>query len=317
MNKNLKISSTAYRVLLLLKLLNERSYNIDELNRIFLSDPFILKTLSKEVILKYLSTLRSSGYKISKPTALNEYRYHLVEAPIAINLSDNELETIVILENYVSGLYQTRLVELYGNFLKNISRYLSKDSISTMDKFRKTHQGLDESFQDNYAQYQDLIKQFEIFCKEDQRIIVKYQYPCDEEEKDIVLEPKLIKYNQNEVFISGYNPIIGERQLINLSYVIEIKQLPIKSKHNNTLSPVIFILKGRVAKGYRLYEDERILESDAESGTIRIAAYVDDKNMLLKRLLKYGDYCEVLYPKSLRENVIALIGNALNNYATL
>lgn len=313
-NLNLKISTTAYRVLLIMKLLNRQGYNVDELNEIFASNKRIKKTLSKEVILKYLSTLRSAGYKISKPCLVNNYSYKLLQAPISIKLKNEALDALVILESYVSSLYQKRLVYTYNNFLHSISRYLCTEQINQLTFLRKKHENLTETLHKRYAQYSSLIQKFENFCIDDQRITVKYKFPRDDEENEVILEPKLIKYNRNEVFISGYNPIVGERQLINLSYVLEMKQLPIKSKHNNTLSPVIFNIKGRVAKGYRLYEDEKIIGTDSETGALKIAAYVDDKNILMQRLLKYGDYCEVLYPKSVRENIISILEEVVKNY---
>ena len=56
MEKKLKISSTAYRVLLLLSKLNEDEYNVNDLNNIFLKNSYIARLFSKDVILKYIST---------------------------------------------------------------------------------------------------------------------------------------------------------------------------------------------------------------------------------------------------------------------
>jgi predicted DNA-binding transcriptional regulator YafY len=36
--------------------------------------------------------------------------------------------------------------------------------------------------------------------------------------------------------------------------------------------------------------------------------------MLIQRLLKYGDYCEILYPVSMRKKMQSIIQETLNNY---
>jgi predicted DNA-binding transcriptional regulator YafY len=159
-----------------------------------------------------------------------------------------------------------------------------------------------------------LIIQFEKYCVEEQRIIITYKLPIEEEEKHIVLEPNSIKYDLNEVYIYGFSPITGEKQLLQMDYIISIKQLPVKSKYNYALSPLIFKLKGRVASGYRAYEGEKVTEIDELTGSITVSAYVEDHNMVLNRLLKYGDQCEILYPKSLRNRVVKTIQDALKNY---
>lgn len=314
MVKKPKISSTAYRVLFLMQLLNRNNYTIDALNEIFYNNTIIARTFSKEVLLKYISTLRAVGYTVSKPTLANNYTYKLIKAPVTIKLSEEELKTLAVIEYHVLSLYQEKLHKNYNNFVKKLSRYLTKNQLNTLELKKKINISKTKDSSSKYSQYADLIKKFEQYCIEDQRIIVKYKFPLDNEEKQIVMEPKSLKYDSNDIYISGYNSITGEKQLLHLNNIQEIKQLPTKSKYNYVLSPIVFKLKGRVAKGYRLYEDEKISETDTEAGTITIAAYVDDVNMLIQRLLKYGDYCEIIYPKPVREKIITMVQDALKNY---
>ncbi|OGI18096.1 MAG: hypothetical protein A2287_08440 [Candidatus Melainabacteria bacterium RIFOXYA12_FULL_32_12] len=314
MGKKTKISSTAYRVLFLMQLLNTNDCSIDYLNNTFSNDPNIARTFSKEVILKYIYTLRSAGYNVSKPNPANNHTYKLVKAPLTMRLNEQDIRTLIILEGYVSSLYQERLQKSFRSLVKKLSRYLSEEQITLLNSIRKAQTNELQQLSLKYSQYTSLIQKFEQYCVEDQRVIVKYKFPIGDEEKQIILEPKSIKYDSKDVFISGYNSITGEKQLLHLNNIQEIKQLPVKSRYNYVLSPIIFKLKGRLAKGYRPYEDEKIAGTDPEAGTITIAAYVDDRNMLLQRLLKYGDYCEVIYPKAAREKTISLVQDALKNY---
>jgi|GEM_PF-1413670 len=310
--KNKKISSTAYRVLLLLKLLNEKNLGIEELNKILSQDSNISRTFSNEVILKYISTLRLAGYQITKPCAANQYTYKLIKAPVRIKLSKDELNSLVLVDVFVSNMHQKILLDAQYKFFDNIFRYMNDDDIAKFNQLKKTfksNSGLNTKFQ----KFAPLMTKFEQYCIDEQKIIVKYKYPI-ENELQVTLEPKYIEYINADFYICGYDPISGEKQLIKIDYIDEIKQLPVKSSSNCILSPVIFKLKGRLAKSYELNENEKISDIDSEADTITITTYADCKNMLMQRLLKYGDLCEVLYPKAYREKIANELYKMLSNY---
>jgi hypothetical protein len=250
MKTKIKIISTAYRVLYLLLLLNEKNMSLQEILSIFSEDECIEKDFSQEVIFKYISTLRQCGYDIARP----------LDKLIAINAKTKMSKPLICPK-------QAKLIE-----------------------------------------------KFEQCLAEEKRIILKYKTFFGEDSTYAALEPKGIKYNSHMTGLSGYNHISGEMQMISLENVEEIEELPLKSKNSVSLSPVIFKLNSRLARGYRLYEDENVQSRDENEKTLTVVSYAEDKNILLKRLLKYGDYCEILYPQSLREKAVSTINNALRNY---
>jgi len=312
--KNKKISSTAYRVLLLLKLLNEKNLGIEELNTILSQDINISRTFSNEVILKYISTLRLAGYKITKPCTANNYTYRLIKAPIRLKLSKDELYSLVLIDIFMSNMHQKVIQDARNKIYENISRFLSDDDILLFNQMKKSFKNTN-SLNTKFQKYAPLMSQFEQYCIDEQKITVKYKYPF-ENEIHMTLEPKYLEYMGGDVYICGYDPIIGERQLINIDYIIEMKQLPVKSSSNYILSPVIFKLRERLAQTYELHENEKITEVDSDAGTITVTAYADYKNILIHRLLKYGDLCEVLYPKAFRERIANELCKTIKNYET-
>ena len=78
--------------------------------------------------------------------------------------------------------------------------------------------------------------------------------------------------------------------------------------------PVVFKLRGRLAKVYRLYEREKFSEQDKKLKEVTVTSYSDDIDSLLMRILKYGENCEVLYPKQVRNKMANLIKLSLENY---
>jgi len=316
MNKKAKIISTAYRVLLLIKLLNENDYTIEELADIFLCNPNTAKNLSKEAILKYIYTLRLAGYSISKPSIANNHKYRLTRMPEVIKLNEEELNTLVILERYIASIHLNNLRKNYDDFFKKISKYLSEEQLIILNNKRKTFKDQLAFHNSHYSKHAALIKKAEQLCLEERRVIVKYINPLDDKDMQMVLDIKAIKFDSKDVYIAGHSSITGEKQLIHMSYIQDIKSLPAKAKGNAMTSSVIFKLKDRVAKGYRLYEDEKITQTDTKEATITVTSYIDDKDLLFRRLLRYGDYCEIIYPAYVRNDIVKIIHNTLKNYQT-
>ena len=314
MEKKIKISATAYRVLLLLLHLNDGQGKVDNLNMIFSTDKYTSRYFSKEVILKYISTLRTANYDISKPTAANNYNYELNKSPVLIELSNEQIKNLAVMLYYAESLHQNKIIDNYNSFLKKIKKFIPVNQVQLLNKeIKKQGENLETGFF-KHAPYGELIKKIEKYLMEKQRVSVKYKRHGDCEKEQVVLELKNIKYDEQEIYIAGYNPINEQALSIKFSQIIEIKQLPTKSQYNQMLSPVTFELKGQLAKIYRLYEDEKITSVNEKSSTITVTAYVDDKEMLIKRLLKYGENCEVVYPKHAQNDMIKIINQTLKNY---
>ncbi len=312
MGKKLKISSTAYRVLLLLQKLNEKKLSIDELNYIFSEDPDIARFFSKDVILKYISTLRMAGYKIEKPAASDNYRYVLNKAPIQIEFSEEEIKALALLRNYAYGLQQNKYVKNYCSFIEKLKRYISNDQVTKLKEQFKLKQN--DEIINKFKKYSDLIKKIEQYISENQRVEIKYNSLEENAEKLVVTKLQRIKYEKNSVNIIYYDLIAGQTGSVNIEDIINIKQLPSISGKGQILCPVIFKLKGRLAKIYRPYEREKLGELDLKTNEITVTAYSEDVDALLQRLLKYGENCELLYPRQFRNKMMNLIKNTLENY---
>lgn len=315
MDKKVKISSTAYRVMLLLRCLNDGHCKPNELNNAFSSDPYTSRDFSREVILKYINTLRMSGYNIAKPTLSNNYRYELNKSPVLIEIDEAQLKNIAVMFFYAERLHQNKIIDSYNSFLKKIKKILPESQVQILNnEIIKQRESLDNSFF-AHAPHENMIKKIESFIADDQRVSIKYKLPVQDKENQVILELKNIKYEQREIYVTGYNPITEQTHSIMLSYITDIKQLPTKSQYSRILTPMIFKLKGRLAKAYRPYEHEKITPENDRLNSITVTSYTDDKEMLFKRLLKYGENCEVIYPKHARNDMIDIINETLKNYA--
>ncbi|MGD9580485.1 MAG: WYL domain-containing protein, partial [Vampirovibrionia bacterium] len=95
-----------------------------------------------------------------------------------------------------------------------------------------------------------------------------------------------------------------------------IIQLPYKSQYqpNNDSINVVFKLTGKLARIYKLYENEVIVEKKNSPYHIIISSNVEDDELLISRLLKYGEFCEILSPFNSRRKIINIINELIKRY---
>ena len=76
---------------------------------------------------------------------------------------------------------------------------------------------------------------------------------------------------------------------------------------------VVFKLKNRLAKTYKLKENE-YSEGFDEEGNQTIVNKSGVLNTLIPRLLRYSYDCEIITPKYLREEMKSIINEIINQY---
>lgn len=246
--KGINISSTAYRVLFILFLLNQGICTLEELIEYLSNDKLISRTFSKEVIVKYINTLKFSGFDISKNYSKEGVSYHLEKAPFFMEFTEEELKTLALIQNHMNYIYQSQLVSNFNNLLEKIFRYMPDSKIEQLYKYRKD---TEDKVEDNFNQLASLIKTLEQYCIEKQTISISYS-PFEGLRQKITLEPERIEYNNQKVYIYGLNPKIQQYQHLQLDYILDLVQLPQKSKVLNNDHSVTFKLKALSSIKFKL-----------------------------------------------------------------
>ena len=75
---------------------------------------------------------------------------------------------------------------------------------------------------------------------------------------------------------------------------------------------VVYNLKGNLAKRYEIREDEKILNSSG--GVITITNNSKNLDMLISRLMRYDNLCEIVAPADARKEIKMIIEDTLKNY---
>ena len=145
------------------------------------------------------------------------------------------------------------------------------------------------------------ITRFEKYCKDEQKLEIKYKTGA-ESSKTITckINPLKIMYKKGNAVLIAYDCTENTYREFVLNFISDTKQLPQKTSDSYTNS-VTFKLKNRLAKSYVLKENEKILESKKDY--IVVSNSKEDRDLLVRRLSRYFDNCEILYPKDFRKKM--------------
>lgn len=300
-----KISETSVRVLETLKLLSVKSVSIQDIIRFFEKIDPNNRIYTNEVILKYINTLKVFGFRFKK----EKDKYILLNLPQQFDLNEKDLKIMSLLEKSADLIPEEKIKQEIQTFLQEIERRFSDNTNLLASNIKKPNlSGLNL----NYFKHIKQIQECEKYCSDGLRLKIKF-IKYNQTEATIIAEPNEIKYMNNSIYLNVYNPTSAQIQDLKLSAIIKIEQLPLKSNSINMPTSASFRLKDRLAKAYNLHEGEKLLQME-QDGNIVILNQKEDKNLLLKRLMRYGENCEILSPKSLREDMKELIKATIQNY---
>lgn len=236
---------------------------------------------------KYINTLRHGGFLVNKV----DNKYQLVNLPFGLDLLQNEIERLEQLYYVVKKRMSTKNILIFTRFLSRLNRYSRK---TIVELTAETEETIFEKFENAIKEKRklriDLKNKKTVFC-----IPIR-----------IINEKKYSRFLVNED---------GKEKIISNKTVADIKILEFTPAKDFQQNVVLFKVKGSLAKRYILREWENVIEK--KDGEIIVSNRNEPKEILLNRLLKYDICCEVISPKSYRDEMHELILATLKNYEEL
>lgn len=300
-----KISDTSVRVLETLKILFNNSASIQDIIHYFEKFDQNNRIYTNEAVLKYINTFKVFGFKFVK----NKDKYVILNSFNQFNFDESDLKSIYLIEKFNEAFPEEKIKSEINKFLQDLEKHFSNNSKILAHNLTKPDF---VNFSYNYSKYSELIREYENYCSDRQKLKITYRNQ-NKNEVSIMVEPNEIKYIRNEIYLSVYNPVSAQIQDINFNSIIKIDQLPLKSNPVGMFSSVTFCIKDRLAKSYKLHESEKLLQVNPDGSSI-ILNQKEDRILLLKRLMRYGEYCEIISPKDFREEMKQTIRKTLQNY---
>lgn len=300
---NTKLNDVCIKIFKLLILLYEDKADYNSVVEIFKDDLSEQSTNNIQVVLnKYINTLKVFGIKIKK----YKNKYTLQSSLYSMGYNIDDLKSISILINSTKNFPDTKITQDLNEFINSLTLRMNNEDKNKLNKLNKNY---DFSFY--YSNLRDQIEQCEQICKE--KFIINVLYQKNNKEVKCKCTPKEILYDTRNVYLRVYDSVSNANIDIPISNILQISKLPQLAKSSLVTTTVVYKLKNRLAKTYKLKENEYSDGYD-KNGYLTVINKNEPFDTLLKRLMRYTYNCEIISPKYLRDQMINLINETLDNY---
>lgn len=263
------------------------------------------KLTTAVVLNKYLNTLKVFGIKVEK----SNNKYYLLDTPYKINFDKVDLKSLLMFQEALSLLPKGKFQRELNSFIENVLLRLDNKARSYLQN-SPINIYKDLSFY--YSQFETQILKCEKLIEDSQYIEISY-FDKSKVEKALKGIPVELKYLKRRICFVVHSKFDGFNVEIPIDKIVSLKQLPTQSSNLGISTTVVYKIKDNLAKSYKLKEFE-VLERKDENGDLIIINKGEDYNSLLSRLMRYDVSCEIISPKSLKEDMINLINNILSKY---
>ncbi len=300
-----KYNDSCLKMFQFLKLLTQGPVDFNVVLDIFSDETTEGKSNPHVALNKYLNTLKIFGIKVQK----KQNKYYLLSSPYKINLNADDLTSLNIIKNTLELLPNGKHKKNIETFIKNLEIRFSEETQATAKAINST-QNLDYTF--NFSELKEQIKQCEEYCQQNHKLEITYT-DIKGKLNHIICSPVELKYQKRKICICVNIQNEGRIVEIPIDNIKSINQLPSTNNNQITTTTITFKLKNRLAQNYKLREWERI-EKFEPNGDIIVVNKNEDQDLLLRRLMRYGNSCVILYPKFIKERMLELINKTLENY---
>ena len=291
---SLRKIDSSYRILKILKLLSEKPRSTYELLK-ELNDEVYTETISK-----YFRLLREHGFIIEK----RNHKFELLSMPFFVDFSDVDLKTLSKFEIFSHDVSSEKQSEKLNLSIKKILKIAPKDSNQKYKNF------LSKLYEKRlFEKYKEKIEKIAPFFEE-APIKAKLIY----KNSSYTITPLEFKFTPDKAYLMAFD----EDKLVNKRFLLDdIKEITNLFQISNKVffsQKTVFRLTGRVARGYKSPYENEVIEY-LDDGSILVQNSYEDKKVLLKRLLKYFEFCEIISPKSDKDEFIKMIDNLIESYS--
>ena len=253
---------------------------------------------------KYLNAMKIFGIKVKK---INK-KYHMLSSIYKIKFNSNDIKSINLLKEAADVLPEGKNKSCFESFIKSLEmRY--DESAQSLEQVTNTTKNLYLDFY--HSEMVQQVKQCEKYCQDKQKLEIIFTND-KEEEINLLCSPLETTYQKRKICLKVLGNNGSRIYEIPIENIKSIKQLPVASSAQSIPTTVVYRIKNRLARNYKLRDWERLdkIESD---GSHVIVNKNEDLNIILQRLMRYGRECEILSPKFLKEEMIERINKTLEN----
>lgn len=297
-----KKTDTGYRILEVLKLLLECNMTKGEIISKLSDKDGMECVYTPEAFIKYFNTYERLGLKVAR----NRKDYTIVNSLVSIDVTEEEktvfLEMLKNKRILLTPSEEEKLKNVCIKLVKYTNGKITKEEIEEI--YREKEKYFDEQQGTNI----EIIRKMT-----DEKFLTKLEYENSKGQiETLTVELKSLQEKDGEVIVGFYIPTKGRNKKLKLRAIKSLTQLPKKAGENNYILGVSFELYGRLAHLYKLKKSEKV--TGFSDGKITVINYEEDREILLKRLLRYGNNCKIISPKEMQDDLMNLTEKMLANY---
>lgn len=240
---------------------------------------------NNSVISKYINTCRYCGIEIPKI----HNKYFVTSMPFGLELTNTDINLLESMQNLVKNEMTSKYNKLFNSFVEKLNRYSNK-KIARVEK--ATYQLTSELFENAVTDK----RKIQLMLKN--RVIME----C--------IPIKITEVKGKTYFNVFYK---NRERMIDSARVSGLEVMKQKFLQNFNDESVIFLIRDDLAARYDLRENEQYTKTD-RIGWKAISNRGENKEVLLSRLLRYDDKCEIISPKTYRDEMKQILDSALSNY---
>ena len=253
--------------------------------------------IEPETVSKYIRTLRSLGFEIKSKKG---NVYEILKTPFQIKLNEKEKEGFFAFMKGAKSLASKKNPE--NSFLQYKITGLAAN-VPDNDKF------------DENLKYGDNEEFLDILYDLNRYIYTPSKVRALIRKVRTVIVPKRIRYGKNGAFLTAYEIKSQKIKIFNVKEIKELKYVsPLKENEMLHSCGTIFVLKGRLMRNYILREGE---VAHYKGDEVRVTNFYEEKEELFKRLMKYGDKCEIVQSKEDVEKFKLMLRKTMEHYKSM
>ena len=253
---------------------------------------------------KYINTLKVFGIKIDK---INN-KYKMQSSLYSTEFSLDDLKSISILTSSVKNFPDNDITEEIKNFLFVIEQRMSSEDKAQLSGLNST---TNYNFSFFYSDIRMQIEECEKLCREHR--LLDLVYDKNGEEIRTICVAKEVLYDSKNVYLKVHDSVKRQSLEIPVNKILHISLRPNIANTVELNTTVVYLLKDRLSKTYKLKEHEHSRGYD-DNGNLVVVNRNEPFEKLLSRLMRYTTSCEILSPKYLRDDMIKLISDTISNY---
>lgn len=287
------MSFTGFKSLYVFSLLLEAPRSYAEICEAFKKHEFIKESISIDTLRVYLTSLKRAGCEIIRMKKSEGSKYKLVSHPFQLYVTDEQI-------NSIAKIYQ------------NLSKNISLDELLILDKFLKKlavliNNPLLEETYNKVSAFKgidmEILETLIRCCKAKEQITFLYNSPKNGK-KEIQIVTDKVGFSNGKLYLYGVGFEYKQYGYFNVSRIEKIVSI---SLYKTDISDVEVFTVGYELYGnlpeLKLGDDEKIVETKNDN-TVVVEYKSSNMFMIKQKILSYGCACRVLYPESVKNEIL-------------